>query len=65
MHLAIFYVLQFFSSSKFLIFVLRPFNTGAINYPNHTVQSWASLLGSLPVLSAQFFASNKCDIEQI
>ena len=31
--------------------------SGAVSYPNHTV-SWASLLGSLPVLSAHSFASN-------
>ena len=44
-----------------LISVLRPFNTfkvilGVVSYPNHC--SWASLLGSLSVLSEHSFASN-------
>ena len=49
-----------------LISVLRPFNTfyvisGAVSYPDHTVPgSWASLLGSLPVLSGAHTFADKC-----
>ena len=41
-----------------LIFVLLPFNTFLGHFRHDQLPSWASFIGSLPVLSAHSFASN-------